>query len=283
MMHVLKHGPIVKQVASGLLIERYVFWSGVYLIILSLLFLGLSFIDQRLLALELIWHKPTKFALSFGLNLLTLRIFMLWLSEQQKQRTGFRVIAWVVLVSSWFEVVYIALQAALGEESHYNMSTLHDAVMYGLMGVAAVSLVVGSGCIGAWLWRNSEVHPDRLFMRSTGAAVMLGSFLTLILAGYMSTTGSSFVNHENIELTYLLPVLSWSMEVGDLRVPHFFATHIMQVIPFVSYCLLKYAKGSQTHVVGAIVLVTLVYLVVTAWVSWQAFSGQPFIMHARLA
>jgi hypothetical protein len=64
-----------------------------------------------------------------------------------------------------------------------------------------------------------------------------------------------------------LPIVGWSREVGDLRVPHFIATHAMHVIPLAGF------TGNR-----AIVLATAAaYAALVAFTMWQAFQGQPFV------
>jgi NO-binding membrane sensor protein with MHYT domain len=63
-------------------------------------------------------------------------------------------------------------------------------------------------------------------------------------------------------------ILGWSKTVGDLRVSHFIGMHALQVLPVLSFYLIKNTKGTIAVAVlyGLLALVTLV----------QALQGKPF-------
>jgi len=70
-----------------------------------------------------------------------------------------------------------------------------------------------------------------------------------------------------------VPVFGWSREVGDLRVSHFFATHLMQVLPAIGWL----ADRGTARPVRIVALASLIGVAVVAATFIQALSGQPLI------
>jgi hypothetical protein len=70
-----------------------------------------------------------------------------------------------------------------------------------------------------------------------------------------------------------LPLLGWSRTGGDLRVPHFFATHIMQALPLLGLAADRMAPGrvAVTILAGAALSIGVV-----SATFWQAVQGIPF-------
>jgi hypothetical protein len=71
-----------------------------------------------------------------------------------------------------------------------------------------------------------------------------------------------------------IPLMGWSGVGGDLRVPHFFALHVMQALPVLGLAADRWAKGRAKAVVMAGVGVWIA-IVIGTFV--QALNGEPFI------
>jgi len=129
------------------------------------------------------------------------------------------------------EVIYISLQAARGQASHFNQTSPLALALYGLMGLGAVLIVVGSGVFGYGIWRSPAPAGSPNLRRGAALGLMLGSGATFLIAGYLSQhPGGHLVGGPPTD-AFGLPFLGWATRGGDLRVPHFFATHAMQVLP----------------------------------------------------
>jgi hypothetical protein len=186
-------------------------------------------LDGRTLDGVAVWAKPVKFLASVGLYALTLAWFHGCLPEGRRRDGAARAIAWTVVAAGGFEIAYISFQAALGEASHFNLSTPFHATMYGLMGIGAVALTATSPALA---WRIAR-HGDAGTPAAYRLAVVLGLVLTFALGAafgaYMSAQPGHAVGAVAGGAT--LPVLGWSMTGGDLRVAHFLGVHAQQAIP----------------------------------------------------
>lgn len=207
----------------------------------------LSVLDPRLLNGVSVWTKPFKFFLSTSVYLATLAWFYGLLPEEVRRSRGARALAWVAVLTTVFEVAYIALQGARGEASHFNTGTSFHAAMYTLMGVAAVALAACSPWLAVMIGRhNRDAHP--IYRR----AVIIGLWLTFALGAvagmYLGSRTGHWVGGTTSDAGGL-PLLGWSRDGGDLRIAHFLGLHAMQVIPLAGW-LLRERRGGDAAMRG---------------------------------
>jgi len=272
-----QHQPPVSFIGFNQLLDddyltRVLTMSCLFLFALTLMMLPAYYFDARVLNFSPIWAKPIKFSLSLGLHFLTLALLAQQLERQR--RTGIILMAFTYLAvaSMLFEQLYISVQAARGRASHFNESTDFETIMYGLMGMGAVNLILVSFVLGLLIYKYGDKTLPGLRLGSI-LGLTIGSVLTLIYATTMSSAPAQshlvgeVINHAKI------PVLNWSREVGDLRVPHFIATHMMQVLPLLGLGLDK-LKWSPRTIVS---LVTIILVVMSAVFFDWALAGIPVL------
>ena len=145
--------------------------------------------------------------------------------------------------------------------------------MYSLMGLGAVSLVVGAGIIGWIARRDAEARMGPALRDGVWLGFGLGALLTLVIAGYMSSgTGPHVGVHPAGAAT--LPLLGWSGVTGDLRPAHFLAIHAMQALPLLGLWLdARRAAGG----VRTIRLAALGWSALTLAAFAQALLGLPLV------
>lgn len=239
--------------------------------------LAAYFIDERLLNGVSVWSKPLKFQSSLIVIIGTLLLLVPILRVEAIASRLARATALVVAISSTLEIVYITLQAARGRASHFNDSTQLESALYQVMGVGALALVICAFIFGWMIWRQGRPDVGQGLRLGAASGLMIGAALTLVTAGVLSSGAidgpGHWVGGTKTDAGGLF-LFGWSRNGGDLRVPHFFATHIMQALPLIGLTLDR-VRPDRARVGVWIGVVLSLALVAATFV--QAASGRPFI------
>lgn len=227
--------------------------------------------ETRLFQDALVWIKPFKFALSFVVFFATLAWAAQNLSEAAQKGRALAIVVAIFAAAFWFEMIYITMQAAQATASHYNVGDWYHGIMYSIMGVGAVSLVVGAGAIGWIALRDTgaRLHEDLLW--GVGLGFILSTVLTLITAGALSSMEGHFIGTPPAGAA-TIPFFGWSAAVGDLRPAHFLALHAMQAIPLLAWAVRGRAKARGLITGGAVI-----YTALTLALFVQALMGLPLV------
>lgn len=191
---------------------------------------ALTFFDARLLHGVSFWEKPAKFFLSLALHMATLAWGISLLPVEAQRSRGVRNASYIFVAAAVFELAYMLYQAALGEASHFNLSTPFNAHMYKLMGLGAVTLTVVTAYLG-WRVRKAGTTPMHF---AAGWSFIVSAVATTLVAGYLAQGQGHWIGGDQTDATGL-PFFHWSTTGGDLRVPHFAALHIMQTVPLIAW------------------------------------------------
>ena len=256
-------------------------WTGLLLVLWSCVTALLPLVDSRLFQGVSVWLKPWKFQFSVGTYLLTLAFFLVWLPVLPQRSWARRFVVWAGVAGGLFEVLYITWQGALGQASHFNLTTPLYATLYSLMAIGAILLNTTSGVLGYCVLRSRDWSASRSMRHAIGWGLLLTSVLGTITGFYLggrATTGGHWVGGSATDAGGLA-IFHWSRDGGDLRVAHFFAIHAMHFLPLVGWGLqrLRPQSSSQswrTYSVWA-AAVLLCALCVLTFV--QALRGQPFL------
>jgi len=111
------------------------YWIAAGTAALALVTAGLALVDPRTLVGAPLWFKPMKFSISIALFALALAWMLGQLRERALRRTGWAIVAGLVL-----EMVIIVGQAARGQKSHYNTDDLLGGILFSIMG-ATITVV----------------------------------------------------------------------------------------------------------------------------------------------
>lgn len=215
-------------------------------------------LDERTLRGANVWLKPMKFALSLGLFALTTAWFVGHLLPAARRLRALDWIVWVLIGSASFELAYIALQAGLGQGSHYNVGDPLHGALYGLMGLGATALTATQPAL-AWLLLR---HADPRRAPAYRLAVLIGLVLTFVLG---ATVGGLLSGLQPPE-TAALPVIGWSLAGGDLRPAHFLGIHAQQALPLVGLVVAGgNARSASRTVWTATAAYVLLFAAALAW------------------
>lgn len=251
--------------------------SGFFLLAFFFVLMVANQLDTRTLANSPIWAKPIKFSLSLAMHFFTLAILVRQIPIEQRSKTVLVVFGYLAVASMLLEQIYISLQAARGRPSHFNFETATEASMYSLMGVGAVLLVIISFTVGVMIWKygktNSAHNANKELTGLRWGSILgliIGSILTLVVAGYMSS-GKSHLIGPITHTANPVPLLGWSRTVGDLRISHFVATHMMQILPIIGLI----GDGLKIKAKYLVLTSALLLTAICLGLFFMALSGQP--------
>lgn len=181
-----------------------------------------------------LWIKPMHFELSLAVHFASLALF---LSSMDLRRQSSRLMRWAMraaAVAMVGEIAYLLIQASRGRHSHFNTDTSLEAFFYQMMGIGATALVFVAFVEGLLIWRSPVVKGSIGLHFGAAFGLVLGAVTTFVVASIMASGAIDGPGHWVGGVhsdSNGLPVVGWSTTGGDLRVPHFFATHAMQAMP----------------------------------------------------
>lgn len=255
---------------------EFFFMGAALLVALALPMLLALTIDTRTIHDVTVWSKPLKFAASLALHLATLGLLVRLVAPDVRAGRAVALIAFLSVVMAFLELAYIAFQAARGRRSHWNFESFPEVVGYQLMGAGAVTLVLTAAWLGFILLRNPRAGLGRGLHLGAGWGLVLSGLLTFFVAGTMSIGIIQGPQHwvgAGGSDAGGLPLFGWSTTTGDLRVPHFFASHILQGLPLIGL----FADRAVPRLSGLVVLLGgLIGIALVGLTFLQALSGQPF-------
>lgn len=205
------------------------------------------------------WYKPFKFAFSTFLYAWAMAWYCYYLPDFNLK---FFNVSIIVLLG--FEIVYIAIQAGRGQLSHYNVSNAFYSMLYSLMALAASLVTLYTAYVGLLFFKHTfPTLPSHYVW-----AIRL-SIIIFVIFSFEGFAMGSRLNHSVGALNdnSNLFVIGWSKTVGDLRISHFIGMHALQLLPVLSYYLLKNTKWTigVSILYGLLALTTLI----------QALQGKP--------
>jgi len=249
-------------------------------------------VDPQVLVGAPIWLKPFKFAVSIAVYSVSWAWLLSRMGSANRRRAGLLATGLVALFV--LEYVIIVGQVLRGQLSHFNETTPLNASLFGVMGTSIVVIWVGTLVLSVMLLS------ERVGDRATTRAVQLGSLLSVLGAGLGALmvgptasqraamadgTFDGVMGAHSVGAADggpVMPITGWNLDVGDLRVPHFFGLHALQALPLILLALTLLARRfpplADVGVRARLVWVAAGgYLGVIGLLVWQAERGQSVI------
>lgn len=230
-------------------------------------------LDPRLVNGISIWVKPIKFLVSLSLYFWAFAWVFGYLSPSaQRTRLG-RYILGVTPVIAAFEMTWLIGMALLGQPSHFNRSSPLVGALYSAAGIGAVGLTIGILLQGILVARDRGVALAPAFRLALVLGALLAFAGTLFFGGSLGGKSGHWVGGVMSDAGGL-PLVYWSTTGGDLRVPHFWATHASQLVPLAGLWVAR--RGGRFGIPG-VLLVGVAYAGFVVATYLQARAGHPFI------
>jgi hypothetical protein len=140
------------------------------------------------------------------------------------------------------------------------------------MAAGAVVITVAAAIVGVAALFDGESQLGAATRVGAAIGLVGGTMFTLVIAFRM---GGALDHHVGVEPAGAprLWLTGWSLSVGDRRVPHFFATHMMQVIPLVGLGADRLLPAGIA--IAVVLLLATVWSLLTFALFWQANAGLP--------
>lgn len=241
--------------------NELLFYVGLTYFAFALLFFLFTKISQTQVSGINAWYKPFKFALSIGIYIWTMAWYCYYLPS-----FNINLFNWVNIGLFGFEIVYIIIQAARGQESHFNLTSLVYRMLFLGMAVAATLITLYTAYIGVLFFQNDFPNLPSYYVWAIRLGVFI--FVTFALEGFAMGARQTHSVGDAVA-TISLPLVKWNMTAGDLRVAHFIGMHSLQIIPLLSFYLLQNTK--------AVFIVSVIYLKLAILTLVQALQAKPFI------
>ncbi|NNE14019.1 MAG: hypothetical protein HKN51_03530 [Saprospiraceae bacterium] len=229
-----------------------------------------SLIDDRTLMGVNVWIKPLKFSISGAIYIFTVGFLMtLYPFSKRKKNILNKTVSWTLLV----ELGLVICQASRGVQSHYNLSSPFDGLIFSAMGILiAINVLIMALFI---------VETIRLKLE-TSKSIQWAILLGWIIVFFGSWIGGQMIGQmaHNVGVADGgpgLPLVNWSTIAGDLRVAHFFGLHGLQIVPIFAFLISNKWKTSERNQILIVTIFGLVYILWIGYTFYQAKQGMPFI------
>lgn len=207
------------------------------------------------------WFKPFKFAISIAIYCSTMAWYCYYLPL-----FNIKLFNWVNIALFSFEILYISLQAARGQESHFNLTTPLYKALFAGMALAAIGATIYAGYVGVKFFQSNFSNLPTYYVWAIRLSIFI--FIISSFEGLAMGSRQTHTIGNEVQNTFL-PLLKWNMKEGDLRVAHFIGMHALQIIPLLSFYLLKNSK--------AVFALSGIYMALSIFVLLQALQSKPFL------
>lgn len=237
----------------------------VHMIMAVMLVVPLLFDSREVLGINP-WIKPIKFCLSIGIYAWTFG-WILW--DLHGRQRWIKTLSWMIAISMIMEIIVIIYQASRAALSHFNQDSTMDQMLFGIMGLfIGVNTIAIFITFGLFLFTKTTLDkPYVVALKLALVVFILGNWV----GGQMIKHGGHAVGAP--EDAPGIPFLNWNTLGGDLRIGHFLGLHAIQVIPLISYYVLKKTSLSVSSRYAIAVVSAILYGGLVAWLYLRAAQG----------
>ncbi len=225
------------------------------------------FADLRLGGADF-WSRLVKFEVSLALHFFTLALVIQTLNGAWRGSLLLAALAGVTAAAGLGETLWMMVLGAIA------FAPTPDLVRftYGLMGAGTVAIMVSAFLVGlavAFDRRSRATSPLRI---AVVIGLVGGAALTLLVGLVLGERGTSHVG-VHPRGGAVVPFLGWSLVVGDLRTPNFFALHGMQAVPLWGWLVTRRFGGGTA--IALVIAGAAVWMALTLFLLERALSGRP--------
>ena len=246
------------------------YWIVIVHLVLAIVSITSSFMDDRTLMGVNVWMKPLKFSISVAIYILTVGFLMtLYPFSKKKKNLINNIVCWTLLI----ELGLIIYQASGGVQSHYNISNPFDGLIFTAMGILiAINVIIMALFIFETI--RLKLKTPKLLQW----AILLG----WVIVFFGSWVGGQMISEMSHNIGVEdggpgLPLVNWSTIAGDLRVAHFFGLHGLQIIPILALLISNKSKTSARNQIIIVTVFGIAYALCIGYTFYQAKQGVPFI------
>ena len=246
------------------------YWIVIVHLVLAIVSITSSFMDDRTLMGVNVWMKPLKFSISVAIYILTVGFLMtLYPFSKKKKNLINNIVCWTLLI----ELGLIIYQASGGVQSHYNISNPFDGLIFTAMGILiAINVIIMALFIFETI--RLKLKTPKLLQW----AILLG----WVIVFFGSWVGGQMISEMSHNIGVEdggpgLPLVNWSTIAGDLRVAHFFGIHGLQIIPIFALLISNKSKTTTKNQIIIVTVFGLAYALFVGYTFYQAKQGLPFV------
>ena len=246
------------------------YWIVIVHVVLAIVSITSSFMDDRTLMGVNVWMKPLKFSISVAIYILTVGFLMtLYPFSKKKKNLINNIVCWTLLI----ELGLIIYQASGGVQSHYNISNPFDGLIFTAMGILiAINVIIMALFIFETI--RLKLKTPKLLQW----AILLG----WVIVFFGSWVGGQMISEMSHNIGVEdggpgLPLVNWSTIAGDLRVAHFFGLHGLQIIPIFALLISNKSKTTTKNQIIIVTVFGLAYALFVGYTFYQAKQGLPFV------
>lgn len=245
------------------------------------------FLDPKTFNNSIAWIKPFKFSISISIFLIT----YIWMIQFTNDLDNFfSKVNLIFTIGFFLETLGILIQVFKNTGSHFNISSTLNKIIFTSMGIVITIITISYFFTGYKIFKKGTglISRDNAIIYSviiSTIAMFSGFIMTstptekqkqIILNGSIPETfGSHSVGGEDDDTnSKRLTFVGWRLDIGDLRVAHFFGIHSMQIIPLFEFIL----RRRKIHKENLFILkiFSLFYGIIFLFFLIQALMKKPF-------